>query len=139
MAARAGHAERVLVAGSVLAALAALVHCYVFWLESVAWRSDRARRIFGLTAEQAATTAPLAFNQGFYNLFLAIEVVVGLVLVAAGASAAGWTAVLIGTGSMVAAGAVLIASDRTRARAALVQAVAPAVAVLLIVLGLALP
>jgi putative membrane protein len=126
-----------LVAGSVLAAVAALVHVYVFVLESIAWRGPRARRIFGTTEEEARVTAPLALNQGFYNLFLAVEVVVGLVLLAAGATAAGGTALLIGTGSMVAAGTVLVVSDRSKARAALVQAAIPLVAVVLLAVGLA--
>lgn len=124
-----------LVAGSVLAGVAALVHVSIFWLESIAWRSPRARRIFGTTEEEARITAPLALNQGFYNLFLAVEVAVGIVLVASGAAAAGITALLIGTGSMVAAGIVLIASDRSKARAALVQAVIPLVAVVLLAIA----
>lgn len=127
-----------LVAGLVLAALAAAVHGYVFVLESVAWEGARARRIFGLSEEQARTTAPLAFNQGFYNLFLAVDVVVGVLLAGAGATAAGATAVLIGTGSMVAAGVVLVASDPSKLRPALVQAVLPAASVVLVVLALAL-
>lgn len=124
-----------LVAGSVLAGVAALVHVYIFWLESIAWRSPRARRIFGTTEEEARITAALALNQGFYNLFLAVDVAVGIVLVASGAAAAGITALLIGTGSMVAAGIVLIVSDRSKARAALVQAVVPLVAVALLVIA----
>ena len=125
-----------LIAGSVLAAVAALVHGYVFVLESISWRGDRARRIFGTTEEEARVTAPLALNQGFYNLFLAVEVVVGIVLLGSGATAAGATALLIGTGSMVAAGTVLIVSDPGKARAALVQAAIPLVAVVLLVVGL---
>lgn len=124
-----------LVAGSVLAAVAALVHVYIFWLESIGWRSARARRIFGTTEEEARITAPLALNQGFYNLFLAMDVAVGIVLLAAGEAAAGITALLIGTGSMVAAGLVLIVSDRSKARAALVQAVIPLVVVVLLVIA----
>ena len=126
-----------LIAGSVLAALGALVHLYIFWLESIAWRSVRARRIFGTTEEEARVTATLALNQGFYNLFLAIDVVVGIVLVAAGATGAGLTALLIGTGSMLAAAVLLLASDRTKARAALVQGLVPAVAVVLLVVCIA--
>ena len=126
-----------LVVGSVLAALAALVHGYIFWLESIAWRSPRARRIFGTTEETARVTAPLALNQGFYNLFLALDVLVGLVLVGAGATGPGRTALLIGTGSMVAAALVLLISDRTKARPALVQGMIPAVAVVLLVVGIA--
>lgn len=123
-----------LVAGSVLAAIGALVHVYIFWLESIGWRSARARRIFETTEEEARITAPLALNQGFYNLFLAVDVIVGIVLVATGGTAAGITALLIGTGSMVAAGLVLIVSDRSKARAAVVQAIVPLVAVVLLVL-----
>ena len=126
-----------LVAGLVLAALGALVHGYIFWLEAVAWRGPRARRIFGIGEEEARITAPLALNQGFYNLFLAVEVAVGIVLLAAGATAAGATAVLIGAGSMVAAGTVLVVTDPSKARAALTQAAVPAVAVLLVAIGLA--
>lgn len=125
-----------LVVGCVFAAIAALIHGYIFVLESVLWRTPRAREVFGTTEETAAATAPLAFNQGFYNLFLAIEVVVGIVLLAAGFTAAGATAVLIGTGSMLAAGLVLILSDRSKARPALIQAVPPLIAIVLLVIGL---
>lgn len=125
-----------LVAGLVLAAVGALVHVYVFVLESIGWQGPRARAVFGTSVETARITAPLALNQGFYNLFLTIEVVVGILLVAGGATAAGYTAVLIGTGSMVAAGVVLVVSDRAKARAALIQAAAPLLAVLLLVIGL---
>ena len=126
-----------LIAGSVLAAVAALVHVYIFFLESVAWRGARARGIFGTTEEEARITAPLALNQGFYNLFLTIDVIVGILLVAAGMTGAGVTALLIGTGSMVAAALVLLISDRTKARAALVQGLIPVVAVVLLVICIA--
>jgi putative membrane protein len=126
-----------LVAGTVLAAVAALVHVYIFVLESVLWRSPRARAVFGTTEEEARVTAPLALNQGFYNLFLTLDVIVGIVLVASGATGAGLTALLIGTGSMVAASLVLLLSDRSKARAALVQGLIPLVAVVLLVICVA--
>jgi putative membrane protein len=126
-----------LVAGAVLAAVAALVHVYIFVLESVLWRGARARAIFGTSEEEARVTAPLALNQGFYNLFLTADVVVGIVLLLARNEAAGVTAVLIGTGSMVAAALVLLVSDRSKARAALVQGLIPAVAIVLTVIGVA--
>lgn len=124
------------VVGLVLCAVGAVLHGYIFWLESIAWTGPRARRIFGTGAEEARVTAPLALNQGFYNLFLAVDVVVGLVLIAAGLAAAGTTAVLIGAGSMVAAAAVLLISSPDRARAAAVQATAPLLGILLLVIGL---
>ncbi|MFS0866414.1 DUF1304 domain-containing protein [Microbacterium sp. 179-B 1A2 NHS] len=123
--------------GLVLAAVAAAIHVYVFVLESLVWTGAAARRTFGLTRESAEITKPLAFNQGFYNLFLVVEIVVGIVLVALGQKAIGLTLVFVGTGSMVAAGLVLVLSDRTKARAALVQLVPPLLGIIALVVGLA--
>lgn len=126
-----------LLAGLVLAAVAAAVHVYVFHLESLAWGGPRARRIFGLRSdEQVAMTRELAYNQGFYNLFLVVEVVAGIVALAAGQRTVGVTLVLVGTGSMVAAALVLVLSSRGRARAAAAQGLVPALAIVLVLLGL---
>lgn len=127
-----------LIVGLVLAALAALLHVYIFWLESLAWEGPAARRIFGIRSdEEAALTRPLAFNQGFYNLFLAVEVALGIGLRAAGHDTVGATLVLTGVGSMAAAAAVLLLSSREHRRAALSQGTLPALAILALVLGLA--
>ncbi len=61
----------------VLAALVALIHVYILVLEMFLWKT-RARRVFGMTAEQAEATAVLAKNQGLYNGFLAAGLVWGL-------------------------------------------------------------
>ena len=122
--------------GLVLAGLAALLHVYIFWLESVVWTSPRAQRVFGTTPQEAAATRGLAYNQGFYNLFLAVVAVVGIVLVAVGHLAVGAALVLAGTGSMLAAALVLVLPDRSRARAAFSQGTLPALTVLALVLGL---
>ena len=53
-----------------LIALVGLLHVYILVLEMFLWRT-RARRVFGMTAEQAEATAVLAQNQGLYNGFLA--------------------------------------------------------------------
>lgn len=126
------------IVGLVFAALAALVHVYIFWLESLVWTSERARRTFGLTLEEARTTHPLAFNQGFYNLFLAVAAALGVVFFAVGETTIGSTLVFVGTGSMVAAALVLLLSSPSKARAALVQAAFPLVAVITLTLGLTL-
>jgi putative membrane protein len=126
------------VVGLVLAAAAAVVHIFIFYLESIAWTGDRARATFGTSEEDARTTKLLAFNQGFYNLFLAIVVIVGIVLVAAGARVAGATLVFTGAGSMAAAATVLLISSRDKAGAALKQGVVPALAVIALAIGLAL-
>ena len=109
-----------------LAALAALVHVYIFVLESVRWEDPATRRVFGTTEEVAALTRPLAYNQGFYNLFLAIVTAAGVALVGSNEDAA--VALLCaGTGSMLAAALVLVTSDRSKARAAVVQGALPGV------------
>ncbi|GAD35361.1 hypothetical protein CBF90_06155 [Microbacterium sp. AISO3] len=128
-----------IIAGLALAGLAALIHVFIFYLESIAWTSERARKTFGTgTAAQAEAQKALAFNQGFYNLFLAIAVFVGIVVVIAGNLPVGATLVFTGAGSMVAASLVLVLSDPSKASAALKQGVVPALGVLALALGIAL-
>jgi putative membrane protein len=126
----------VIVVGCLFAGVAAAVHVYIFVLESLLWTGDRARATFGTTPEEAETTRALAFNQGFYNLFLAVATVVGIVLLAGGRTAVGATLVLTGAGSMVAAGLVLLLSSPAKARAALVQLTPPLLGVVALVIGL---
>ena len=113
----------------VFAALAALLHGYIFVLESLRWTSPRTRAVFGTTAEEAQTTKLMAFNQGFYNLFLAVVTVVGIVMFAGGRSGIGGALVFAGAGSMLAAAVVLLASARDKARAAVTQGFFPLIAV----------
>ncbi|MGX9346496.1 DUF1304 domain-containing protein [Microbacterium sp. KNMS] len=127
-----------IIAGLVLAAVAALVHVYIFFLESIAWTSPRALRTFGQTREAAEAQKELAFNQGFYNLFLAIVAALGVVLFATGAAVVGATLVFTGVGSMLAASLVLLISSPDKAAAALKQGLVPALSVIALAIGLAL-
>lgn len=120
----------------VVLGLAALVHVYIFVLESLRWTHPATRRVFGMGEAEAQTTRSLAFNQGFYNLFLAVTVVVGIVLAGSGATAPGAALLFAGAGSMVAAGLVLLLSDRSKLRAALVQLTAPAIGLVLLLVAL---
>ena len=125
-----------LIAGS----LAALLHVYIFVMESVLWTTPRVRATFGISSDaQAEHTKPLAYNQGFYNLFLAIVTVVGIVLIAsddsAGASPAGVALLVAGTGSMLAAALVLLLSDRTKTRAATLQGVFPLISLVALLIA----
>lgn len=126
------------VVGLALSGLAALVHVYIFWMESFAWTSPRARAVFGTSESEASATRELAFNQGFYNLFLAFSVALGIILVAAGQPAVGNTLVFTGAGSMVAASLVLLLSSPEKAAAALKQGVIPALGVISLILGITL-
>jgi putative membrane protein len=119
------------VIATVFAALAALLHVYIFLMESVQWSQPRVWKRFGVPDQAAAdTTKPMAYNQGFYNLFLAIGAVLGLVLYWAGADdttlrVAGFTLVLFSLGSMLAASLVLLTSGRRYLRPALIQGTLP--------------
>ncbi len=110
------------------AALAALLHLYIFRLESFRWQDDRTRKIFGTTPEQAAATRQLAYNQGFYNLFLAITVFAGIATFLW--PAVSLTLLIVGLGSMLAAAIVLVTNDRSKLRAALVQGTLPLIGLL---------
>jgi putative membrane protein len=124
-------------AGAVFAGIAALIHVYIWVLESIGWNKESTRRVFGVrSAEDAELMKPLAFNQGFYNLFLALGAIAGLVLVlATGAKQAGFAVAIFALLSMVLAAAVLLASNPRMLRAALIQGVAPLVGVVLLALG----
>ena len=99
----------------VFAALAALVHVYIFWIEAIVFETS-GRKVFGIGAEDAATMKGIFYNQGFYNLFLAIGTAVGLLAIAL---------ITLATGSMLAAALVLITSDASKARGAVVQGLFP--------------
>lgn len=122
-------------AAVVLAAGAALLHVYIWVLESFRWSEPATRKTFGVSEADAEVMESMAFNQGFYNLFLAITTIVGLVLIGS-QEAVGTALALAGTGSMLAAALVLVAHDRRMVRAALIQGTLPALAVVLLLLQL---
>ncbi len=127
-----------IIAGSVVAGVAALIHVLIFGMESVAWSSPGVWRRFGVRSQQDADTVrPMAFNQGFYNLFLAIGAALGLVLAfRPGLAQAGIALVFAALVSMLLAAVVLIVSSPALARAAVIQGTAPLVAIVLLVLPL---
>jgi putative membrane protein len=127
-----------LITGSVLVGLAGLIHLYIWVLESLLWRRPSTWRTFGLRSqEDADTVRPMAFNQGFYNLFLVVGVVLGLLFFWAwGDTVIGATLILFAAGSMVAAALVLILSSPKLARAAAIQGVAPLAGIILFLLAL---
>jgi putative membrane protein len=124
-------------AALIFAGLAALLHVYIWVMESFLWTSPRTRAAFGITEEEAQTTKLLAFNQGFYNLFLAIITVVGIVIGGFGRHDAACALIFAGTGSMLAAAVVLLASSPDKARAAVTQGAFPLIAVVLLAVALA--
>ena len=119
----------------VLVGLAAGLHVLFFVLESVVFMRPEVHRRFGLrTREEAELVRPMAYNQGFYNLFLAIGAVVGLAWAAGDGPETGGTAVAgFACAVMLGAAVVLVSTGRRFLPAALVQGLPPLVALLLIV------
>ena len=118
----------------VFVGLAALLHVLFFVLESVLFMRPDVHRRFGLrTREEAELVRPMAYNQGFYNLFLAVGAVVGLVWAAGEGSDTGGTSVAaFACAVMLGAAVVLVTTSRRFLPAALVQGLPPLVALLLI-------
>ncbi len=109
-----------------LAAIAAgLVHVLIFCMETLLWTTPQVRARFRQSPEQADATKLFAFNQGFYNLFLALGTLAGLVLVLIGRSRVGWTLVYWNCLFMLGAAVVLAGSAPAMRRGAVIQGAAP--------------
>ncbi|MBX0301209.1 DUF1304 domain-containing protein [Cryobacterium sp. 1639] len=120
------------VIASVFIALAALLHVYIFLMESAWWTRPAIWRRFGLADQaEAETTKALAYNQGFYNLFLAVGGILGLALYFGGLEQAGAALALFSTGSMVLAAVVLTTTGPGRVKSALTQGTLPLIGFIL--------
>ncbi|GAB2455962.1 putative membrane protein [Conyzicola lurida] len=126
-----------LVIGAVFAVLAAVLHVVIFRLESINWSRPAVWKRFGVASQSDADVVrPMAYNQGFYNLFLGIGALLGAALLLTPVALAGYGIALFATGSMLAAATVLILSNRRLARAAITQGTFPLLAVLFLLLAL---
>jgi putative membrane protein len=119
-----------------LAGFGVLFHLLAFVLESLLWMRPEVHARFGLDQAGAEATRLIFFNQGFYNLFLALGCATGLVLVSRGSSPEraliGRTLVAFSCLSMAGAGLILAISAPEKLGAACVQGGPP-----LLALGLA--
>ena len=113
------------------AILAGVVHVLIFCMESLWWTTPKVRVRFRQAPEQANATKLFAFNQGFYNLFLAIGTFAGLALVLMGHAGSGLTLVRWNCLSMLGAAIVLAASAPQLRRGAVIQGAAPLLFLLL--------
>ena len=116
-----------------VAFLAGAVHVLIFCMESLWWTSPKVRARFRQTPEQAGATRLFAFNQGFYNLFLAVGAFAGIALVLLGHPGPGLTLVSWNCLFMLGAAIVLVASAPQMWRGALIQGTAPLLFLLLAV------
>ena len=107
------------------AIVAGTVHIVIFGMESVWWTTPEVRARFRQSPEQAEATRLFAFNQGFYNLFLALGTFAGLGLVLTGYSRIGWMFVSWNCFCMLGAAVVLAGSAPGMRRGAVIQGAAP--------------
>ena len=126
------------VVAQVFAGLAALVHVVVWVWESFLFdRPGIHQGIFRIATKDVQAVKLWSFNQGFYNLFLAVGTIIGLVALNTGNEALGRAFVFYTCGFMVFAGITLGISDRlglgrpkgTGMSGAFAQALPPLVAV----------
>jgi putative membrane protein len=124
-----------LVPGLLLLGVAGVFHLFVFYLESLAWSVPSTWKRFKIPSqEHADIIRPMAFNQGFYNLFLALGIIAGFVLLPS-RSTTGYTLLISSGLSMVGAGVVLIGSVKGSSRAASMQALPPLIGIALLLIG----
>ncbi|MCW6010941.1 DUF1304 domain-containing protein [Micromonospora sp. CPCC 205371] len=116
------------VVAQVAALVAGLIHIMIFTMESVLFTRPAVHGTFGVKASDLPAARPWAFNQGFYNLFLALGAIGGLIVVWAGSDSDGRAVVVFACASMLAAAIVLLASNPKMVRAAAIQGLAPLVA-----------
>lgn len=109
----------------IFASLAALLHSYIFVLETFLWTKPAAKKVFGLTESQAHATKELAANQGVYNGALAGIVFTGIIIVLTGDSLVGRTLIVAGVMVMLIAAVYLFASAPTKRAAAVKQGIFP--------------
>lgn len=112
----------------VAASIASLMHVGFFVLESLLWTRPAGRKVFQTTEAEAETVKFMAFNQGFYNLFLAVGAAVGVALLAVGRTDAGRCAVIFACACMTGASVILATGGKRYARGVVMQGLPPLVA-----------
>lgn len=68
------------VVSHVIAALVALIHLYILWLEMFAWETRGPKVFRGFPKDTFPATKAMAANQGLYNGFLAAGLIWALVI-----------------------------------------------------------
>lgn len=119
-----------LILGGALAAC--LMHLLIFCMESLWFMRPAIYQRFGASTQaQAEAQRLFALNQGFYNLFLALGTLCGLLLAfGLGSTLAGYSLIGFGCSCMLAASLVLFFSAPQMWQAALMQGLPPAIALL---------
>ncbi|MFZ4895965.1 DUF1304 domain-containing protein [Plantibacter sp. Mn2098] len=121
---------------AIFATLSAALHIVIFYWESLAWTTPSVWKRFGLASqEEAETTRVLAYNQGFYNLFLALGALIGAILYGLGVHGIGFALGIFSVICMFAASVVLVSSGPGKVRSALIQGTLPLITIVLYIVS----
>jgi putative membrane protein len=118
----------------IFAIVAVVFHVAAFVMESFLFHRKDVQTFMLGKPEPAPGVRLWAFNQGFYNLFLAAGPVAGLIAYHAGNVDVGRALVIYGTAFMAACGIVLWVSDRRLWRSMIGQSGPPLIALIATVL-----
>ena len=105
----------------ILMLIVALLHCLFFKLESLDFMKPKVLKRFGLDASSGEIAKIWAFNQGFYNLFLAFGLFFALYLFQVERIIEAQILAYFILWTIVGAGAVLFISSRNSRVAAMIQ------------------
>jgi putative membrane protein len=114
----------------IFAVVAALFHVAAFAMESLLFDRPAVQRILLGRTEPSPGVRLWAFNQGFYNLFLAAGPVAGLVAAGMGHHSVGRALVVYSCAFMTACGVVLFISNSKLWRGMVGQSAPPLVALI---------
>lgn len=114
----------------VFVVVAVLFHVMAFVMESFLFHRAGVRTLLVGSPEPAESVRVWAFNQGFYNLFLAAGPVAGLIAHYAGDTAVGRALVIYGCAFMAGCGIVLFISNRKLWRGMIGQSGPPLIALI---------
>ena len=116
--------------------LAGCLHILIFVMESILFTNEAVYSRFLITsAEHASKVELFAYNQGWYNLFLAIAAIVGVLLSGKWIKHVGETLAVYACLSMLGAAVVLMFSAPGMGRAAFIQGVLPSLALVLFLMS----
>lgn len=108
-----------------LFSLAALIHAIFFIIESFYLQNPKNAGLFKIKSEDHKAVKTWAMNQGFYNLALALQMIIGLMFVLKGEPKTAGLLVGLSGLTMIMAGIVLFFSAPQLRRGALIQALPP--------------
>ena len=123
-----------MIALTIFVTLSAFFHILFFIFESILWQTPRVRRIFGQSESDAKVTHSLALNQGYYNLFLALAAIAGIVLLHASEFKELGTGLITGSCAVMVGAAIvlLLSAGFKMIRGVLIQGLPPLIALILL-------